>query len=355
MKANRNDYKDKIQQLVISSPLQINTEIEIKGRVPTTVSSEFITNKEQGDWAENLVYQTINQNNDYVAVKYGRADDLSAGEEGFREFYEAYQAELNTIGKKPDLLIYRKSDYYEGIETTQTGVEKALCALEVRSSSFLVKKYNAFMQRRFQESSQAIEQLKTAIFSDEALDNLLKTRNATIYDILKDSSLADFKNGKTFKFTSLSSTPDLVRLSSILKDIKKHIKALQTRDYLSITPKLEDIALVNRWIQCYNVPHYYLQVFFDSAYIISFEDILKISSDSANEGVRFSIERDTKNQGKTTVKIDVRTTELVIDEIEMPSHRSQMKELDRGRLLFYIKFSGGRGKLNDSVLDGILK
>ena len=138
-------------------------------------------------------------------------------------------------------------------------------------------------------------------------------------------------------------------------EIKKCIKTLQKRDYLSITPKLEDIALVNRWIENFNVPHYYLQVFFDKAYIISFEDILNISSNPSDEGVKFSIERDNKNQGKTTIKIDVRSTDLIIDQVAIPDHASQMKELDRGRVLFYVKFDGTSGYLEETTLESVLR
>ena len=58
--------------------------------------------------------EAINEySGDYRAVKYGRDDNLSAGDPGFREFYEAYREELNTVGKKPDLLIYRSVDLPE--------------------------------------------------------------------------------------------------------------------------------------------------------------------------------------------------------------------------------------------------
>lgn len=81
-------------------------------RKPTQASSNFITNKEQGDWAENLVFQAINNSNiGYVAVKYGKSDDIVAGEEGFDKFYEEFQQELDTIGKRPDILIFKKSDF----------------------------------------------------------------------------------------------------------------------------------------------------------------------------------------------------------------------------------------------------
>lgn len=67
-----------------------------------------------------------------------------------------------------------------------------------------------------------------------------------------------------------SSSKELTQLSEHLKQLKEQMKILRKRDYLSITPKLEDIALVNRWIQQFGVKHYYLQVFFDKAYLISF-------------------------------------------------------------------------------------
>jgi len=123
---------------------------------------------------------------------------------------------------------------------------------------------------------------------------------------------------------------------------------------LSITPKVEDIALVNRWIQRFGVKHYYLQVFFDKAYLISFEQILEIVADSKKEGEVFSIERDVKNQGKTTIKINVQAGREVISRIDMPDHRSQMKELARGRLLFYVTFEGGRGYIDGALLKEVL-
>ena len=139
---------------------------------------------------------------------------------------------------------------------------------------------------------------------------------------------------------SWSSSEILRQLSDYLKQLKEQIKILHKRDFLSITPKLEDIALVNRWIQYANVPHYYLQVFFDKAYVISFREILEIASESSNEDTIFSVERDVKNQGKTTIKVNVQVGKEIINNIQMPEHKSEIKELERGRLLFYVTFQG---------------
>ena len=51
---------------------------------PTQASSMFISNKEQGDWAEDLIFRAINETSaNYVAVRYGKSDDIIAGEDGF--------------------------------------------------------------------------------------------------------------------------------------------------------------------------------------------------------------------------------------------------------------------------------
>ncbi len=108
-------YSERIDQLI----KQVNPEVVdfsnklIKKSAPTQVSSEFLTNKEQGDWAEQTLIKGINSKSDkYIAVKYGRDDDIIAGEEGFKEFYENYQMELDVIGKRPDILIFEKRIFY---------------------------------------------------------------------------------------------------------------------------------------------------------------------------------------------------------------------------------------------------
>lgn len=77
--------------------------------------------------------------------------------------------------------------------------------------------------------------------------------------------------------------------------------------------------------------------------------ILEICSDPDKEGVVFSVEEDVKNQGKTTIKINVQVGKEILGRIDMPDHSSVMRELDRGRLFFYVTFHGGRGYLDEQV------
>jgi len=345
-------YKDDIANLIQQSPLEIDTEIQVGGRPPTMANSEFLTNKEQGDWAERIVFKAINEfSEDYFAVQYGRSESIAAGDEGFADFYMEYQNELNAIGKRPDILIFKISDF----STRSIDIENddhvrlAVAALEVRSSSFLADKYAVFMRDRHQQAIGKCIEIKNTILGTD-LGELLRRKNETIYNLISNSTDETFRE-LDFRRPSWSLTSDLRDLTTLLKSIKENIKILHKRDYLSITPKMEDIALVNRWIQQYNVKHFYLQVFFDKAYIISFKDILTLVSNDNNDGNNFSIERDVKNQRKTTIKINVQIGKELLGKIDMPEHKSAMKELDRGRLLFYVTFEGGKGYLDSEIFE----
>lgn len=289
-------YKDRIRELSLKVPKDIVYDFNQqrkRSKPPTQAFSEFLTNREQGDWAERLVFSAINKvNKHFVAVQYGKSDRLVAGEVGFKEFYESYQDELDRIGKRPDILVFRTQDYKQDWnfnisnlpEDEQMAiVPNAIAGLEIRSSSFLVEKYDFHIQQK--------------------ADSAKKTTQ---------------------------------------------------REFLSFTPKAEDIMIVYKWIQTFNVPHFYFQVFFDKVYGISFENILKLITDPANRNKKYFIEKDEKNQQKTTIKINVKEGFEIASKVDMPSHQSDYRELDRGRLLFYVKFEGGEAYLNTENLFRLL-
>ena len=104
-------YKDIINNIcnTIHTGLIDFNEPRSEASMPTQASSEFITNKQQGDWAEDVLFRAINDNSEnIVAVRYGKSDDLVAGDAGFEKFFNEYQAELDTIGKRPDILLFKK-------------------------------------------------------------------------------------------------------------------------------------------------------------------------------------------------------------------------------------------------------
>lgn len=331
-------------------------------RTPTQASSNFITNKEQGDWAENLVTSAINETSkNFVAVKYGKSDDLVAGEEGFDTFYQDFQSELDTIGKRPDLLIFKISDYDKnsGYDISQIPhsqitdyVKKAVAGIEVRSSAFLIDRYETSMQLRTENFRQIALAVKDKILSEfkDLLDNPARHKYIPVLEGITPETLSV----TNFKVPGWSSSERLVQLNNLFKELKRAIKEVQKRDFLSITPKVEDIKVVYKWIETFNVPHFYFQVFFDKVYGISFEQILEIISDSDNEDIFFRVEKNVKNQNKTTINIKSKSGVQIAYKIDEPQHESVRKEMGRGRLLFYVTFKGGTAYLDVANLCGVL-
>lgn len=357
-------YYETIRELTKKVPIELVNFEQPRDpvRTPTQASSNFITNKEQGDWAENLIVRAINEtSNNFIAVKYGKSDNLVAGEDGFDTFYQDFQNELDTIGKRPDLLIFNKSDFDNdlGFDISQEPhgkitdyVKKAIAGIEVRSSAFLIDQYEQAMQIRTEKFTKIALQTKNKILT-EYLDILEVDSRKNYIDILK-AITENTLNVTDFRVPSWSSSERLIQVKNLFKQLKIAIKEIQKRDYLSITPKVEDIKVVYKWIETFNVPHFYFQVFFDKVYGISFEQILQIISNPDNDGVKFSVETDNKNQNKTTIKINSNSGVTIASKVDEPTHESIRKEMDRGRLLFYVTFKGGTAYLDLENLRAIL-
>ena len=359
------EYREKIQELTkhIDSSLADFSVERVRGRKPTQISSEFLTNKEQGDWAEKTLLSCINNNSsELIAVRYGKNDDINAGDEGFDEFFEAYQKELDTIGKRPDILIFNKKDfpYKTNDDTDISGfsdeildalVPKAKCGIEVRSSAFLIDKYESYMNDKVNNA------INTAMTSRNIILNnykeLLISKDEALYDIVENISPENI-HVISFHSPSWGSSKELSELSDELRKLKKSIKLIPKRNSLSITPKVEDLKVVYTWVQKYNFPHYYIQVFFDKAYGISFEKILTLIGDSSLENREYFIEKDVKNQGKTTIKINATKEHNILEKIYLPEHYSEMKELNRGRLLFYVKFKDSISVINKEEFEKLI-
>ena len=332
-------------------------------RIPSQASSEFTTNREQGDWAEKIMLAAINQTTqNYVAVRYGMGDDRVAGEDGFREFFENFQQELDEIGKRPDILVFKRSDLpvewgtdisLRSREELDEVVPKAIVGLEVRSSAFLSKRYDEVMRERKKRYIQDALTIKSRIESDyrDVLDN--QSRRAYL-DVLagitpETMRIIDFKR------PTWRSSASLVEAAQAFGDLKTALEGLRKRDHLSITPKVEDLRVVYQWVQTYGVPHFYVQVFFDKAYALSYEHILTLLTDPSNEDTRYFTEGDVKNQKKMTVKINPEEGSVIAPDIDEPNHASRRKELRRGQLLFYVTFTNGAAQLDSDALATLLR
>jgi len=181
--------------------------------------------------------------------------------------------------------------------------------------------------------------------------DLLEDKCAGLIPILQNINSDSVRWISISDRTSWRSSMRLQAMSALFSDLKKSLRIIQERNTLSITPKVEDLKVVEKWVMRYNVPHYYVQVFFDRIYGISFENILRLLSDPALEGKKYFVEQDTKNQNKTTIKIPSQDGICIAQKIIEPNHHSVRKELMRGRLLFYVKFEGGEAFIDKKQFD----
>lgn len=355
-------YKDTINRICsnIHTGLIDFDEPRIETSMPTQASSEFITNKQQGDWAEDVLFRAINDNSEnIVAVKYGKSDDLVAGDDGFEKFFNDYQAELATIGKRPDILLFKKTDFDEHLgfdisskSSNEIGdyVSKAIAGIEVRSSAFLINKYTAEANRVVRENTERAINLKNSVLN-EYID-LLEQKRPEMIAILQQLDETSVRS-IDYRKPTWKSSQRLQELTDKLSELKDCLKIIQKRNALSITPKVEDLKVVYKWIMTYNVPHFYVQVFFDKVYGLSFQRIVELVSNPNLEDDKYFIEQDTKNQNKTTIKIPSQDGTCLAETVTEPNHTSVRKELNRGRLLFYVKFDGGEACLDTNNFESL--
>lgn len=288
---NEESYVEKINRLASNISVDI-IDLSVKrtrGKAPTIAFSSFITNSQQGNWAEEVVQKSINESfSDFVAIQYGKSDDIVAGDPGFTEFYEEYQDELDTIGKRPDILLYDNANF-------NSSLGKDISKL-----------------------------------SDDMLNKIVPEAKAG-FEVRSSSYLAEKFKPKKYKPT------------------------------LSFTPKTEDLKVILRWINTFGVPHYFIQVFFDSVYLIPFEHILEILGNSKLEtsGIKkkkvrgysdgdllFEVQENPKNQYKTTIHVFLNSGYLISKNVEMPELIGKRKELKKGRLLHYVGFDKGKIELD---------
>ena len=349
-------YKDIINNIcnTIHTGLIDFNEPRSEASMPTQASSEFITNKQQGDWAEDVLFRAINDNSEnIVAVRYGKSDDLVAGDAGFEKFFNEYQAELDTIGKRPDILLFKKEVFDASLgydisskPSNEIGdyVAKAIAGIEVRSSAFLINKYTEEANRVVRENTERAIEIKNIVLAQYI--DLLEQKRPELIAILQQ---IDEVSVRTLDFRSATwrSSQRLQELSAMLAEIKKCLKAIQKRNSLSITPKVEDLKVVYKWIMTYNVPHFYVQVFFDKVYGVSFQHILELVSNPDLEGVAYSVITHDKDNNKSEIEIKLNQCWSIGDVKELPT---MFTKETSNKKASYTCFEGGKIAVNINKL-----
>lgn len=103
-------------------------------------------------------------------------------------------------------------------------------------------------------------------------------------------------------------------------------------------------------------------MFFDSIFVISFEDVLNILAKSKSEKelfgkgkaknfyldgqVAFKIEKNSKNQSNEAIHLFLNQGLKISNSVPLPSVLGNRKELSGGRLLHYASFESGKAILD---------
>lgn len=332
---------------------------------PTMAFSAFLINKEQGDWAERLVRDLLNRRlSSHTTVEYGRGEDRVAGEPGFDEYYRAYHHELAEIGKCPDLLLFEADaidqetvDAIESIEDVPRRdlvetVRPAVAGLEIRSSAYLAEKYDQYQAEKRAETETELSSLVSMVsdLSEKILDSpdvenpdRLRSYADKAMRYAEATTSAEAPTYRTtapikrMAKTNLNDT-EARRFLEAANEIRDVRKRTFGRNHLSITVKVEDLVVVLNWIETHRIPHYYVQVFFDSIYLLSFERILRLLSDPAAHGESYRIQQHEKNQMKRTIHIDINEGHRLSADLQRPITHAEAREHPDGRLQNYVSF-----------------
>jgi AccI restriction endonuclease len=259
---------------------------DAKIRPPTDANSEFLGNRAMGDWAEQIVASALRQS-DLVVTHYGAADDLQAGDDGFKAFYEAQVKEVRQHGKRPDLLVFASgTDVPASIagltrETRDAWVPRARAAIEVRSSKFKALQYMQVKAER----------------------------------------------GVTMSKSSVGKLCP------------------------SFTVKVEDLAILYRWVERHGVLQAYFQVFFDSCHAISVAQILELIEQWPSG---MALERPRNSQGKPTILIPITLGIQVGQMREAPRFSAEVRETELGRVDAFVVPQGGALSFDRRALAQVL-
>ena len=115
------------------------------------------------------------------------------------------------------------------------------------------------------------------------------------------------------------------------------------RKELSITPKVEDLPLVVKWITTFGVPHYYFQVCLDEVYGISFRRILEFVLNSGKKGI---VERNRNNAEKATIHVPFSKAMKIGEFKEDVNFDLEIYEDERGRTNPYAIPKDGKLELD---------
>lgn len=281
--------------------------------MPPPRGLDFLIRNEQGRWAEELVIETINNETDFKAVRYGVSKAVIVGSyDKWVEYWEKYQS-VERYGKRPNVLIFRKDTFREFEEE-----------LKRHSDSFG----------------------DTSLIPEEIWENYVRKAACAL-----EVEMSLWK---------ASRMPD--------KDMKLPLRKLNVIAPM-IWVKEEDAIKLESWMKRYNKLIYVIQVFYDLAYIASLQLIINKASRVKSAQSKEMKREVMKHEGlivesqkyvdeitgvattKTVYRLHPAAAMLFGELIEPPKINVEILEDERGKIIPFLRFSNGKLKINPRVIE----
>ena len=272
--------------------------------------SDFLMRWSQGVWSENRLIEAVNQTKKYFAIPYGPSgtaptDDVRAFELYFERLEEAGLGKI----KRPDLLVFKKSDEQEVKRILESvgGVQKLPFTVEEKLKPLLEK----------------------SIIAVECENSLWKSKKM----------------------------PDYATEFSPQKRLGGKLGLKKTAVLPTVIIKEEDRLPLKAWQDRNPVKIHVWHVFYDQAFGISLDEADRLITENL---IQPTIQTFQAPGGATTkkaiYKIYYRYAYPLGEAVEEPSLVSDSVEDKNGHILPYVKFHGGKLVLKDDaikVLDSI--
>lgn len=272
--------------------------------------SDFLMRWSQGVWSENRLIEAVNQTKKYCAIPYGPSgtaptDDVRAFELYFERLEEAGLGKI----KRPDLLVFKKSDKQE--------VEKIL------------ESVGGAQELPFTVEEKLKPLLEKAVIAVECENSLWKSKKM----------------------------PDYATEFSPQKRLGGKLGLKKTAVLPTIIIKEEDRLPLQGWQERNPVKIHVWHVFYDQAFGIALDEAERLITENFIQPTIQTFQAPGGATTKKTIyKIYYRYAYPLGEAVEEPSFVSDSVEDKNGHILPYVKFHGGKLALREdaiNVLDSI--
>ena len=306
---NDNNYIEKIKTLISKinkNLINFDDYIEEGKDTPIQITSEYLTKIEENSWAKNVLIDSINNNTNYKIIE-----------------------------ENENILICDD--------------KKSLLAIKVYSSPFIFDKYQKFMLEKKNFYASRALLVKDKILSMHY--DLLKKKNNELLKLIEAIN-RDNVDIISFKLPTWKTSVELEKVAERIKELDESLVDGKNIKFLSIDISTEDLLYSYNFIKNKNIPYYYISVFFDKAFIISFERVLDLISSSDLEDSNYYIEKTNNN---FIIKIKPDDEDVILENIEFPKFINQVKELENGMIIPYSILKNSNATINKVVLYKLLQ